>query len=511
MGRPGGRFSPPRPSKAKSPTSPRPALEIVLPDAESVSPATGRSRAPRPALDRALADRDVDVVLTLGILTSQQAARRKSLPKPVIAPLVIDPVLQGYPLIEGRSGRHNFTYVADFQSVANEVRAFHEIVGFKYMVALVDDSLLAALPALSAKATELAAALNVRIGIVRVGDDVNAVLASIPAGSRRGVRDAAAVQRSPGARARAGPAARASYPRSRWSGAARSKPGLLMTTGGAERDTERLARRVAIMIQRIAQGEDPAHVRRGFPTSQRLLINMQVARAIGFSPRWQFLADAEQLHADAGDAQPLTLLGRHARGARCEPGAGREPRAPGQRARRRAHRAQRTAAVAVGVRRAHAHRRGSRQSADAGRRHDQRGRCHSARSIYSERAWAGYSIAKSLGAAQEQSQRADMLNTLTDAAVGLPERVARQVGRGSPPAQRREHAQESRDLARARGGGARRALRLPALGVAARARQADAAGGGSEPPAGGNRDAAHPASSGEPAFQHGGSRASTIR
>ncbi len=62
-------------------------------------------------------------------------------PKPVIAPLVIDPVLQGFPLIEGRSGRRNFTYVADFQSVANEVRAFHDIVGFKYLVALVDDSL----------------------------------------------------------------------------------------------------------------------------------------------------------------------------------------------------------------------------------------------------------------------------------------------------------------------------------------------------------------------------------
>ena len=62
--------------------------------------------------------------------------------------------------------------------------------------------------------------------------------------------------------------------------------GMLMTTGGAERDTERLARRVALMIQRIAQGEDPATFEVGFPTSQRLLINMQVAREIGFSPRW---------------------------------------------------------------------------------------------------------------------------------------------------------------------------------------------------------------------------------
>ena len=81
-----------------------------------------------------------------------------------------------------------------------------------------------------------------------------------------------------------------------------------MTTGGAERDTDRLARRVAIMIQRIAQGEDPAQFDVAFPTSQRLVINMQMAREIGFSPRWQFLADAEQLHAEADGAQPLTLL-----------------------------------------------------------------------------------------------------------------------------------------------------------------------------------------------------------
>src|SRR4030095_13997443 len=115
------------------------------------------------ALDRALAERNIDIVIPLGILTSQQAARRASLPKPVIAPLVIDPILQGYPLIEGRSGRHNFAYVADFQSVANEVRTFHDIVEFKHMVALVDESLIVALPQLSGKATELAAALKLQI------------------------------------------------------------------------------------------------------------------------------------------------------------------------------------------------------------------------------------------------------------------------------------------------------------------------------------------------------------
>jgi outer membrane protein len=367
------------------------------------------------ALDRALADREVDVVLTLGILSSQQAARRVTLSKPVIAPLVIDPILQGYPLAEGRSARHNFTYVADFQSVANEVRAFHDIVGFKYVVALVDQSLLAALPALSTKAADLATALNVRIGIVRVGDDVGAALASIPEGV-----DAVYVTplRFNDAQVRELARGLAQRKLATFSVVGRSEveAGLLMTTGGAERDIDRLARRVAIMIQRIAQGEDPAKFDVGFPTSQRLVVNMQTARDIGFSPRWQFLADAEQLHAEADGAQPLTLLGamRAALDANPALAASRE----------RLGSALDDVGIARGALLPQLSASGARTRIDEDRASPltQAEDTTSvglgfSQLIYSERAWAGYSIAKSLGAAQEQSQRTDMLNTLNDAAV----------------------------------------------------------------------------------------------
>lgn len=366
-------------------------------------------------LERALADRDVDVVLTLGILTSQQAARRMSLPKPVIAPLVIDPVLQDYPLIEGRSGRHNFTYVADFKSVATNVRAFHDIVGFKHMVALVENSLLAALPALSGKATELAAALNIRIDIVRVGDDVNAVFASLPPGVDAVYVTPLRFNEAQGRELARGLAQR-KLPTFSVTGRTDVEAGLLMTTGGAERDTDRLARRLAIMIQRIAQGEDPAQFDVAFPTSQRLVINMEVAREIGFSPRWQYLADAEQLHAEAGGAQPLTLLGamRAALDANPALAASRE----------------RLGSAVDDVRIARSELLPSLSASAARTRIDDdraspltqaedttsAGLAFS-QVIYSERAWAGYSIAKSLGAAQEQSQRADMLNTLTNAAA----------------------------------------------------------------------------------------------
>ncbi|MEJ0087640.1 MAG: TolC family protein [Pseudomonadota bacterium] len=366
------------------------------------------------ALDRALADREVDVVITLGILTSQQAARRVSLPKPVIAPLVIDPILQGYPLNEGRSGRHNFAYVADFQSVANEVRTFHDIVGFKYLVALVDDSLMAALPQLSDKATELAAALNLKIGIVRVGDNVDVALASIPQGvdavyvTPLRFDDTQVRQLADGLAAR-------KLPTFSVVGRSELDAGMLMTTGGAERDSERLARRVVIMIQRIAGGEDPARFEVGFPTTQRLVLNMRVANGIGFSPRWQFLTDAEQLYGEPTGTQPLTLLEamRAALDANPALAASRE----------------RLGSVEDDVRIARSGLLPSLSASAARTRIDadraspliQAEDTTSAglsfsQVIYSERAWAGYSIAKSLSQAQAHGQRADLLDTLTESA-----------------------------------------------------------------------------------------------
>jgi len=366
------------------------------------------------ALDRALADRNVDLVITLGILTSQQAARRATLPKPVIAPLVIDPQLQGYPLVEGRSGRKNFTYVADFQSVANEVRSFHQIVGFKYVVALVDDSIIGALPQLATKATELAAALNVRIGIVRAGNDVPSALASIPEGVDAVYVTPLRFDENQLRELARGLAAR-KLPTFSVVGRSELEAGLLMTTGGAERDTERLARRVVLMIQRIAGGENPATFDVSFPTSQRLVINMRTARDIGFSPRWQFLADSEQLYADPGGAEPLSLLDAMRAALRVNPSleASRERLGSAQ--------------DDVGKARANllpsldANATRTRIDADRANPLIQAEDTTSVgldltQVIYSERAWAGYAIAKSLSAAQEQGQRADMLNTLSDAA-----------------------------------------------------------------------------------------------
>ena len=370
------------------------------------------------ALDRALADREVDIVLTLGILASHDAAHRGSLSKPTIAATVIDPILQNFPLVQGTSGRRNFTYVADFQSVVNEVTVFQKIVGFRHLAALVDNSLMNAMPELETKAVDLSARLNARITIVRTNTSAAAALAAIPADA-----DAVYVTGLLGFRDEdVGALARGLVERKLPSFSVRGRTevqeGILMTTGGAERDKERLARRIVLMIQRIVGGENPSTFEVGFPTEQRLIINMRTANAIGFSPRWEFLTDAEQLFADTTAAlPPLTFVEAMDTALRSNPSL-------------EASRA-RLASSSDDVRIARSNLLPS-LSASAGRTQIDADRGSALiqpekettagltfqQVVFSENAWAGYSISQSLLQAAQQGERQDVLDTIETAAAG---------------------------------------------------------------------------------------------
>lgn len=84
------------------------------------------------AVDQLLADSRVDVVIALGVIGSNDLARRKRLSKPVIAPFIIDAELQGLPMRKGASGVRNLNYLASFKSLERDVKAFTEIIPFSH-------------------------------------------------------------------------------------------------------------------------------------------------------------------------------------------------------------------------------------------------------------------------------------------------------------------------------------------------------------------------------------------
>jgi outer membrane protein len=260
------------------------------------------------ALDRLEADPQVDVVVTLGFAASHLVAHRASLPKPTIAASVLDPMLQTFPIKSGASGRHNFTYVTTFNRVDDQVRTFHRIIGFSHLVVLADPLALDVVRELKIKATQLQATTGATI-VLRPANNLIDALANLPPGT-----DAvyvAPLMRLSGddLRSLADQLAQRKLPTFSLLGRSEVEQGILLATSADTERNERLARRVALDIQRIVEGDDAANVEVAVASDERLVVNMHTAQLIGFSPHWDDLTDAVQLAADnVQDQRPISLL-----------------------------------------------------------------------------------------------------------------------------------------------------------------------------------------------------------
>lgn len=272
-----------------------------------------------------LEDPDVDIVITTGLVASNEAARIQKLPKPVISLIVADVQLQGLPAMRSGnkvvSGKRNFVYVArvsvgddrgssfEQTNIDDAIDIFFDAVGFEHLAVIVDELTIQALPKLATqKATDFRARHGVRTTVVAADENVEATIAAIPA-------DADAVLVGPLLRLdqeSMHELARSFIDRRLPSFALLGRQelvyGLLMTSGGREEDEVRYARRLALNVQRILLGDEPGEIDVRIAEPQRLAINMRTAAAIGFYPRYAVLADAEQLYGDElDDGETLSL------------------------------------------------------------------------------------------------------------------------------------------------------------------------------------------------------------
>ena len=131
-------------------------------------------------LDQLLSDPEVDLVITAGVLGSNEAGHRTSFSKPVIAPFVINAALQGIPLVNGSSGIKNFTYVAFPSDVVHNIRIFQSVVSFDHMAYLYTPVVLQAIPELVQNLTRAVSELDLKIEFVPIQGDVAQAIAAIP-------------------------------------------------------------------------------------------------------------------------------------------------------------------------------------------------------------------------------------------------------------------------------------------------------------------------------------------
>ena len=260
------------------------------------------------AVNRQLTDPGVDILITLGVIGSTEIAARTALPKPVIAPWVIDPALLGLTKTEGGgSGVRNLYYLSKPRVLGRDIQKFRDIVGFKKMALIYMPLMKELIPGIESSVRKISADQDVIITLVPARASVGETLAAIPPDAQAvyvtpllNYSDAELVELYDGLIER-------NLPSFSMLGKMEVDIGALVGLA-PEHDFTREARRVALVVQSILLGNEAGDYPVEFSEEELLTINMATARAIKFSPSWSVLTEAALINEEpAQKGRTLTL------------------------------------------------------------------------------------------------------------------------------------------------------------------------------------------------------------
>lgn len=282
-------------------------FDLEVPE-DAIVPSDYTIEGVRASLEALYADPKIDLVIALGLIASQEAARRPDRPKPTFAPFPVDVGIQNLPYADGASGVRNFNYLASNIDTRENLEAFRQLVPFEHLALLVNAELARAVPGFTAQAKGVAKVFGIEIDVIRVGSSVGDALAAIgPGVDAVFVTPLFQLSTADFEQLTRGFIER-KLPSFSLLGEGEVKEGILAGIR-PHGDWRRMARRIALNAQRALLGEDPATLPVDFEMRERLVLNMETARAIGFSPSWSVYVEARLLHPDDGSRPERSLLG----------------------------------------------------------------------------------------------------------------------------------------------------------------------------------------------------------
>jgi len=258
-------------------------------------------------LGQALADPDLDLVVCTGVLGTMVAARRGSYPTPVIGAAALDAGIQDLPLTDrGTSGTPGFTYVMDANLLTQDVRALLEVAGPMERVALLGSRpMFLALPGI-ADGAEYPLLPGVRAVIVDGGLHAASALAGLPADVGGVALIGLAGFTVAGIDSLLDGLVDRRLPSVAVAGEPLVERGALVGTTSMS-FMQRLARRVALNARKILVGEAAGELPVLLAREGSLFINMETAKRLGVYPPFRVTVDARLLGTDRDTGRPLDL------------------------------------------------------------------------------------------------------------------------------------------------------------------------------------------------------------
>ena len=243
-------------------------------------------------------DPEVNMVMTLGYVSSAIAILSEPLHKPTFAPFVWDANLLGINIKGNTSSIRNLNFLSSKANFERDLKTFRSVVEFKKLAVLIDASIYEALPGLIQRARDVAKRGSVELHFILQTTQDEDLSVKLPEDI-----DAVVVTSLP----RLGPVAmnrliksliKKRIPSYSLVGSHLVEQGVLMSEAPAS-DWQRLARRNALNMYAVMKGELTENQPVTFKGKRRPTLNMATARAIGLYPRYDITRQAILLNEES--------------------------------------------------------------------------------------------------------------------------------------------------------------------------------------------------------------------
>lgn len=243
-----------------------------------------------------LNNNEVDMVLELGVLSSNHAVNIPSITKPILSPLVIDYRQQGFNQIDGKSTTDNLAFLTSFRSFVNDITDFKKLVNFSSLAIVLDNNFTGNKELLDRLRKQTEQFSEIAIEVILYSGDIKHLKKQLSSGI-----DAVYVTPLSVSQPELSQLFQAikslKLPSFAMPGKDYVQQGALLSTVN-QIDYQRLARRIALVIQQMALGVPATDISVLFIQDQNLSINMHTAKHVGYSPDWNTINEAELIGLD---------------------------------------------------------------------------------------------------------------------------------------------------------------------------------------------------------------------
>lgn len=261
------------------------------------------------AFDQAYANPDVDLVLAMGFAANQIMVSREQFPKPTFLPLVFDAELTGAPTeANGNgSGKRNLNYLTGRVPLEQELKAYQRIVNFDKAVVFVDALIAESIPNLGLAMGKVGEIVGVSFSYVEHDGQDHDLATRVPPDAQAVLYTGLPRMPDPALDKLIADLNRAGIPSFSISERVMVDRGML-AADTVDTDWQRLGRRNALGMQSVLLGESTSKQSIFFTGKQELTINMNTARLLNLSPRFDVLSEATLLFSEPPPSGPILSL-----------------------------------------------------------------------------------------------------------------------------------------------------------------------------------------------------------